>query len=151
MKKLFIFLFALAAFSSCTTTKPLYNWGGYEERYYEYYKTQTPESYARLYEQYAYLVDNPGGTRGVIPPGICAEFGYLLIAPETAAILKDYYSNPDNLSPKTRKAMKDVDLDATFAPGELRSKGLKMLQMEIQLYPESAVFLEPIIKKFSQQ
>lgn len=151
MKKLILLLPFIAVLSSCTITKPLYNWGGYEERYYEYYKTQTPESYARLYEQYAYLVDNPGGTRGVIPPGICAEYGYLLLAPETATILKDYYSNPDNLSPKTRKAMKDVNIEEAFAPGELRSKGLKMLQMEIQLYPESTVFLEPIIKKFSQQ
>jgi hypothetical protein len=46
--------------------------------------------------------------------------------------------------------MKGVDLDQVFAPGEMRRKGLEMLQKEMQLYPESSVFLEPIIKKFSQ-
>jgi hypothetical protein len=151
MKRLFIVLFFITAFSSCTTTKPLYNWGKYEESYYKYYKTQTPESYAQLYEQYANLVANPGGTRAVIPPGICAEFGYLLLAPETAIILKEYYSNPSHLSTKVRKAMSVIGLDETFAPEGMRSKGLEMLQKEIELYPESAAFLEPIIKKFNQQ
>ena len=32
--------------------------------------------------------------------------------------------------------------------GSFQAKGLKLLQMEIELYPESATFIAPILKKY---
>lgn len=152
MKKLLVVLFLAVAFCSCTTTSPmLYRWGGYEYLYHQYYKTQTPESYAQLYIAYNALVTNPGGARSTVPPGICAEFGYMLLEPETSAILIDYYNNPNHFPIKQRKEMEGTDWNQVFAPELLREKGLKMLRKEIELYPESATFLAPIINKFSQQ
>lgn len=152
MKKLLVVLFLAVAFSSCVTVSPaLYRWGGYEDAYYNYYKKQSPESCAVLYINYTSMINSPGGVRATVPPGICAEYGYMLLAPETPTILKEYYSNPNNFTKKARQSMEGTDWNQVFAPEVLREKGLEMLQTEIELYPESATFLEPIIKKFSQQ
>ena len=152
MKKLVIISLFLMLFSACGTyVPPLYNWGLYEHSYYQYYKTQTPASYVQLYTAYSTLVASPGGSRATIPPGICAEYGYLLLAPETSEILINYYSNPDNFPRKVRKEMEGTDWNQVFAPEVLRQKGMEMLQMEVELYPESATFINPLIQKFSHQ
>ena len=151
MKKFWIFLFLTAFFCSCNIPKDLYSWGLYEDSYYNFYKKHSPESYAQLYSSYSAMVTVPGGVRGVVPPGIYAEYGYLLLAPETPAILIEYYSNPKNFPKKVRQTMEGTDWSQVFAPEVLRAKGLEMLQKEIELYPESATFLEPIINKFNRQ
>ena len=94
MKKLLILIGMTLALSSCIETKPmLYNWGyknssknasEYETLLYDNYHSQTPESVCALLCQYEYMVTHPGGQRGVIPPGICAEYGYLLLSSGTA-------------------------------------------------------------------
>ena len=80
---------------------------------------------------------NPGGERGVVPPGICAEYGYLLLNPDSQETFNEHATK------KQKETMGSV--------GSFREKGLKMLQLEIELYPESATFIAPLIKKFSQQ
>ncbi len=35
--------------------------------------------------------------------------------------------------------------------GMFREKGLEMLQKEMVLYPESTIFIEPLVNKLSQQ
>ncbi len=166
MKKLFFLSIFVVTFCSCKTVDPsLYYWAGYEGSYYAYYKNHTPESCGRLYESYLAMIAFPEtskssehpnsrfalGTRHTIPPGICAEYGYMLLAPETPSILKEYYSNPKRFPKYRRKVIAETDWDQVLAPGVMREKGLEMFQKEIELYPESAVFLEPLIKKLSQQ
>ena len=127
MRKLLIVLFLAVAFSSCKTpATALYRWGGYEDSYYNYYKKQSSESCARLYISYTNMIESPGGTRGVVPPGICAEYGYMLLSPETPSILKEYYSNPNNFTKKVRQSMEGTDWNQVFAPEVLREKGLKI-------------------------
>ncbi|MBQ1796447.1 MAG: DUF4810 domain-containing protein [Prevotella sp.] len=81
MKKLLYFsvIAAMAlSFTSCGTTKPLYSWYNYEDVAYEYNKTPTDERRASVIAQYQKLIDNQKGVRGVVPPGMYAEYGYLL-------------------------------------------------------------------------
>lgn len=166
MKKLFVLLALAVVLCSCQSyVPPLYYWAEYENNYYDYYKKQTPESYYHLYESYTAMVNFPEAvnnpstgkylskmaSRKTVPPGICAEYGYMLLSPDTPSILKEYYSNPKNFPKKVRNIMEGTDWDKVFAPELLRERGIQMFQKEIELYPESAVFLEPIIKKFSQQ
>lgn len=152
MKKLIVLTAGLALLlSSCIETKPmLYNWGyksstksasEYETLLYDNYHTQSPESVCALLCQYEYMVTHPGGQRGVVPPGICAEYGYLLLAPETSQAFES------KATKRQRETMgASGDYGATF-----REKGMQMLQKEIELYPESSIFIQPLIKKFSQQ
>lgn len=80
MKKLFIFIACISLLSSCVTTqKPLYTWGNYEKTSYNYLKNTDEKSIQQLTEDYQKIINNQRGTRGVIPPGICADYGFLLL------------------------------------------------------------------------
>lgn len=78
MKKLFIAAVAVLATSSCTTTKTLYSWHGYEDATYQYSKKSTEELHVKMLEEFKKVTDKQKGTRGVVPPGLYAEYGYLL-------------------------------------------------------------------------
>lgn len=141
MKRGFFIMLSIALLSSCAPAS-LYYWGGgdkttaYEKLAYKSYDTQTPKSLCGLICVYEKMVSAPGGTRQVPPPGICAEYGYLLLQPGTAETFMN------NASAMQKSSFKTKDFDALF-----REKGEAMLKKEIELYPESAVFIEPLIKK----
>jgi hypothetical protein len=79
MKKFFFMAVAAIALSSCgTTTTSLYSWYDYEDATYNYSKKQTEELQVKVLEQYKKLTEAQKGTRGVVPPGLYAEYGYLL-------------------------------------------------------------------------
>ncbi len=81
MKKSF-FLGAVAALalslSSCGSTKTLYSWYDYEDVAYQYSKKSTEELQVKVLEQYRKITDKQKGVRGVVPPGMFAEYGFLL-------------------------------------------------------------------------
>jgi hypothetical protein len=79
MKKLFALgLFCLLLAGCATTPKPLYTWGNYQERTYAYIKNETDKNLDDLMNTYQTLIDKQKGSRKTIPPGICADYGYLL-------------------------------------------------------------------------
>ena len=148
MKKIIALLLAAAAFASCgilAPTPPLYYWGGetngttaYEELAYRDFKTQTPEDICRLVFLYENMVSHPSGTRQVPPPGICAEYGYLLLQPTTAT----YFT--EKATAQQKKIFEGSDYGSLFT-----ERGKELLQMELELYPESRQFIEPLIKKLA--
>lgn len=143
MKRLLILSILTCCLTSCGFTSTLYYWGGeqngattYEDLAYKNYDKQTPESLCKLICMYEEMVTDPGGSRRMPPPGICAEYGYMLLIPENAAIFAEHAT-----------AMQK----RTFASGDYASffpeKGKEMLQKEIELYPESAKFIAPLIAR----
>jgi hypothetical protein len=78
MKKIFLTLFVVATIVSCTTTQTLYSWYNYEDITYQYSKKRTDELKVKVLEQYQKLSEKQKGTRGVVPPGLNAEYGYML-------------------------------------------------------------------------
>lgn len=145
MKKIIIFIAACLILSSCGSTA-LYYWGGeyngattYENLAYKTYDKQTPESICKLVVAYEDIVQHPTGTRLMPPPGVCAEYGYLLLQPETAETFAKYATD------KQRKSFEGTDYILMF-----RQKGEEMLKKEIELYPESASFIAPLIKRFTE-
>jgi hypothetical protein len=145
MKKLALIAMAVLLLASCATPR-LYYWGSnsslnddtsaYEEILYNNYDKQTPESLCALVCLYEDMVSHPGGTRNVVPPGIYAEYGYLLLQPATA----DAFLN--HATAKQRKLFKSSDF-GTFFP----EHGVEMLQKEIELYPESEKFIKPLLER----
>ncbi|MCR4766260.1 MAG: DUF4810 domain-containing protein [Bacteroidaceae bacterium] len=79
-KKIFIGVIAVLALTitSCSSPKTLYSWYDYEDLAYEYNKEPTEELQVKVLEQYKKLTDKQKGIRGVVPPGMYAEYGYLL-------------------------------------------------------------------------
>ena len=90
--------------------KRLYSWGHYDEASYYYLKNKDEKSTQLMIDSYKRIIEKQTGLRGVVPPGIYADYGFLLIQ------LK-----------KTEE-------------------GKAMLKKEIELYPESQVFIDRILK-----
>lgn len=146
MKKLVVLTVICLMLSSCGSTTALYYWGGvsngattYEHLAYKSYDKQTPESICKLVVAYEDMVKHPTGTRQTPPPGICAEYGYLLLQPETA---ETFAKSATNMQ---KKAFEGSDYKMIF-----RQRGEEMMKKEIEFYPESAKFIAPLIKRFTE-
>lgn len=145
MKKVLLITIIVFICSSCAAPK-LYYWGSsssndeskYEKLTYQNYDKQTPESICDLVCLYEDMVKNPGGTRNVVPPGIYAEYGYLLLQQNTADAFEKYATK------KQRKTFTNSDY-SNFFP----EYGVLMMQKEIELYPESAIFITPLLKRLT--
>lgn len=142
MKKIILISLIALLSTSCATT--LYNWGStysgcsnYEKLSYRFYDKQTPESICELVVMYDNVINNPGGTRNCPPPGVCAEYGYLLLMPGTAETFEKHATS------RQRKHFSSSDYASSF-----HTLGLEMLNKEMQLYPESVEFIKPLLKKF---
>lgn len=136
----------LLAASCAVSSNTLYNWGSgssgvseYEQLAYSNYKTQTPEDLCKLLCVYEKMVSTTGGLRNVPPPGICAEYGYLLLLPKTAETFAA------NASASQKRIFKTGDYHLLFL-----ERGKEMLQKELELYPESEAFVLPLLKKLAQ-
>lgn len=79
MKKVIFISIILLLLASCTTKKPLYSWGKYEITSYNYLKNSDEESIQQLIENYQQIIEKQKGTRNTIPPGVCADYGFLLL------------------------------------------------------------------------
>lgn len=142
MKRILLVFISVLFVTSCATPK-MYYWGGvkngvskYEELAYRSYDRQTPESICDLIVLYEDMINNYGGTRNTIPPGICAEYGYILLQETTAEYFEKHAKN------KQKKIFKTNDYSTLFS-----EKGIQMLQKEMELYPESEKFITPLLNR----
>ncbi len=78
MKKFFIVSVCTLLLAACSTTQTLYSWYDYEDITYQYSKKSTEELQVKVLEQYQKMVQTPRGMRAVVPPGLYAEYGFLL-------------------------------------------------------------------------
>ena len=78
MRKLFIIVGCVIALSSCTTQKSLYSWYDSEDATYTYTKRGTDETLAKAMVQYEKVIKKQKGIRKTVPPGVNAEYGFLL-------------------------------------------------------------------------
>lgn len=113
MRKLFAIGFILLL-TSCEPSKNLYTWGNYSHSSYSYLKNADEKSTQELIAVYKQLIEKQNGTRMVPPPGICADYGFLLLQ-----------------QGKTEE-------------------GKALLQREVELYPESAIFIDRVLKLLEQ-
>jgi hypothetical protein len=80
MKKIVLLAFVALFFASCTTQKPLYDWHNYDRTSYRYQKNGDEESIDDILESYKDIIkEQKKGTRGTIPPGVYADYGFLLL------------------------------------------------------------------------
>jgi hypothetical protein len=110
MKKLLMMLFVVVSVASCTVQKPLYSWYNYNATSYSYLKNADEASTQQLLESYQKIIEKQKGSRATVPPGVYADYGFLLL--------------------KLNKT----------------TEGKSMLAKEMEIYPESKVFIERILK-----
>jgi len=78
MKKLFIIVGCVIAMTSCSTQKSLYSWYDSEDATYTYTKRGTEETLTKAMAQYEKVINKQKGIRKTVPPGVNAEYGFLL-------------------------------------------------------------------------
>ena len=80
MKKVFVAAVTVLTLASCGTVQPdLYSWYDSEDATYQYTKRASDEKLAAAMAQYKKVISAQKGARGVVPPGVNAEYGYLLV------------------------------------------------------------------------
>lgn len=78
MKHLLILISAVFL-ASCTNSKSLYTWNDYDKTSYVYLKNADEKSIEDILETYQKIINDQKGSRVVTPPGIYADYGFLLI------------------------------------------------------------------------
>jgi hypothetical protein len=68
---------ALAALAGCATKQTMYNWGSYEQSMYEHYKN--PSDLVKVSAALNETIANSEKSNRAVPPGLYAEYGYLLM------------------------------------------------------------------------
>lgn len=102
MKIYLIALLMCILATSCSVQKPLYNWKGYDDAVYAYTKANNEKSVENLINIYERLIKKSGGTRQVPPPGIYADYGYLLIQKGQTAKGKELLIKETELYPESK-------------------------------------------------
>lgn len=77
MRKVVFIIASTLLLGSCTSTQ-LYSWTGYDNAIYNYTKVNDEKSLQELMLVYEKLIKHPG-TSNRPAPGICADYGYLLL------------------------------------------------------------------------
>lgn len=103
MKKLLILAVVAVTGLSCASQSQLYNWKGYDNAVYSFTKTSDEQSEENLIAIYEKLIANSGGTRKVPPPGVCADYGYMMIRNGKIAEGKELLVKETLLYPESKK------------------------------------------------
>ena len=78
MKKVLSIALLVGLMASCSVPKPLYSWYNYEDATYQYDKKQSEATQQHLLEVYQKMIEKQKGLRKTVPPGLNAEYGFLL-------------------------------------------------------------------------
>jgi len=78
MRKIIISAICVMALTSCQVQQSLYSWYDSENATYTYTKRNTEETLTKAMAQYEKVINKQQGLRKTVPPGVNAEYGYLL-------------------------------------------------------------------------
>jgi hypothetical protein len=79
MKKIVYLILVLFCFASCKVQKPLYSWYNYNATSYNYLKNADEKSLQEMVATYQKIIKKQDGARKTVPPGIYADYGFLLL------------------------------------------------------------------------
>jgi len=102
MKKYLLLILLALVISSCATPK-LYNWKGYDTAVFAYIKNSDDESLDHLLDIYDELIENTSSVSKTPPPGVLADYGYLLIKKGEVDKGKELLKKETILYPESKK------------------------------------------------
>ncbi|MCK5193486.1 MAG: DUF4810 domain-containing protein [Desulfobulbaceae bacterium] len=111
-----IMFMAFGALGCVPSTK--YHWGNYENSLYRYYKN--PAEVEEMAEALAKIIEK-GERDGKVPPGLCAEYGYLLFTTGNTGEAIAYFEKEKNIWPESSMLM-DKMIATTKAADNKKSK-----------------------------
>lgn len=109
MKKITLFfLISVVLFSCGSSETSLYSWYKSDKAYYNYIRKQNPKSYKKLKSEYQKVLTRQNGTRKTVPPGINAEYGYMLCKEGKMEEGKQYLNEEMNLYPESSTFISNI-------------------------------------------
>jgi hypothetical protein len=79
MRKILILICAYILLISCSSPKSLYSWGKYEAASYNYLRKNDEKATQVLIGSYDLIIKKQKGTRATVPPGVFADYGFVLL------------------------------------------------------------------------
>ena len=79
MNRIHIILFLILSFIVGCATEPLYYWGNYSQTLYKYKKSPKEETLAAHKVCLVNIIEESNKRNKKIPPGVCCEYGYILL------------------------------------------------------------------------
>lgn len=79
MSRIHIILFLILSFIVGCATEPLYYWGNYSQTLYKYKKSPKEETLAAHKVCLVNIIEESNKRNKKIPPGVCCEYGYILL------------------------------------------------------------------------
>ncbi len=108
MKKNLVALIILTILASCAPAK-MYYWGQYDQVMYQHNKNQTEDTKADLLKVYEDIIKNKNkGSRKEVPPGVYADYGYLLIQEGQIAKGKEMLEMELAIYPESKKIVEYI-------------------------------------------
>lgn len=86
----------------CASSSQLYEYGNYSQRYYQMRKFQTDESLANYKDELAAIMERSAKSGKQVPPGVYAEYAYLLEKKGSWDEAKEYYQRELAVYPESR-------------------------------------------------
>jgi hypothetical protein len=112
----------------------------YETLSYKRADKESPRTICRVINMYEDLLANPGGHRQVPPPGICAEYAYMLLQPGIMEIFS-----------KNATSFQISSFEKSAYGSTPREKAKNLFMKEIEVYPESAQFILPLLNRLNSK
>lgn len=79
MRALYLIVISICIFfASCSSSTQLYSWYKYEDATYKYSKTPNDKLQKDVLGQYEKMIKSQREYRGIVPPGLYSEYGYML-------------------------------------------------------------------------
>ena len=136
IRNLFLLIGVAVLFTGCAAhTK--YNWGGYDDSLYSYYKS--PENEAQLEAKLKAVIESTDSKRGAVPPGIYAEYGYLLLQKGNSDEAMRNFNLEKAHWPESSVFMDTMIASAARRPAAAAQKsGVSMTPSEVASPPDSS-------------
>lgn len=100
MKKLL--LGCALALGACSAEKGLYSWADYQNASYQYLRDNDEEASQELIRNYEKIIKKQKGKRKVVPPGVYADYGFVLLQLNRMPEAKVMFQNEMALYPESK-------------------------------------------------
>lgn len=108
MKKSIVVIATLIFLTSCAS-KGMYYWGKYDQATYQHNKKQTEKTKSDLLLVYEDIINKKSkGSRNEVPPGVYADYGFLLIKEGQIKKGKEMLENELAIYPESKKIVEYI-------------------------------------------
>jgi hypothetical protein len=97
-----IFLLLFAFLTGCQTSKGIFYWGNYSETLYELKKEPDEKTLETHKEQLLKIIETSMKKNKLVPPGVYAEYGYLLLKEGKEDEGMEYLNKEESNFPESR-------------------------------------------------